>query len=60
MRKCRRDLVMQAFKKLDRTNTGEVTIDDLKVSTIDNILAHKIMKEKFWSENTILRLSKIA
>ena len=31
MRKCRRDLVMQAFKKLDRTNTGEITIEDLKV-----------------------------
>ena len=31
MRKCRRDLVMQAFKKLDRTNTGEITIEDLRV-----------------------------
>lgn len=30
MRKCRRDLVMRAFKKLDRTNTGEITIDDLR------------------------------
>jgi len=30
MRKCRRDLVMMAFKKLDRTNTGEITIDDLR------------------------------
>ena len=32
MRKCRRDLVMKAFKKLDRTNTGEITIEDLKVN----------------------------
>lgn len=31
MRKCRRDLVMTAFKKLDRTNTGEITVDDLRV-----------------------------
>lgn len=30
MRKCRRDLVQRAFQKLDRTQTGEITIEDLK------------------------------
>ena len=34
MRKCRRDLVMRAFKKLDRTNTGEITVHDLKVVNV--------------------------
>jgi len=38
MRKCRRDLVMKAFKKLDRTNTGEITIDDLRVRLLTRLL----------------------
>ena len=45
MRKCRRDLVMKAFKKLDRTNTGEITIEDLRVC-LDSMVSKTFSKIK--------------
>ena len=40
----RKKVVMEAFKKMDKTGDGVITIDDLKVSRVSNISAPKAPK----------------
>ena len=40
----RKKVVMEAFRKMDKTGDGVITIDDLKVSRVSNISAPKAPK----------------
>ena len=53
MNKSRKSLVAQAFRKLDRTGDGLVTIEDLK--GVYDVRCHKKYKSGEWTEDQCLR-----
>lgn len=49
----RKDLIMQAFKKLDKTGDGQITVEDLK--GVYNVKKHKKYLNGEWTEDQCLR-----
>ena len=53
MKQCRKDLVIEAFHKLDKSGDGTVTSDDLKgVYKADQ---HKKYKSGEWTEDDVFQ-----
>lgn len=53
MNKHRQDLVLQAFRKLDKTGDGQIAIEDLK--NVYNVSRHQKYLSGEWSEDRCLR-----
>lgn len=53
MSSCRKNLILQAFRKLDRDGSGEVTADDLK--GVYNGKKHPKYISGEWTEDQVLQ-----